>query len=103
MTSRRKEDIMSYESKAWKATHRIRLTSGETLDVMLDESAGGAAYTHAEWDAEVEADVEQRDQGIWYFQGDARGVYGVEILHKAHNIFHSPRPSQWTAKGAARR
>ena len=52
----------------FRATHRITLDNGDTIEVCLVD--GGGAYTLEEWESGTLADYERTDDGAWTFQGE---------------------------------
>lgn len=54
----------------WRHTHTVTDRTGTRHEVYLDPTGEGAAYSREEWEAEVSADIERRDDGGWYFLGE---------------------------------
>ena len=60
--------------REWRATHRLTLVTGYTLDVMYEQHAdGGPAYTRSEWQTCDLPDVEMDGDGRWWILGEPFG------------------------------
>ncbi len=76
---------LTYTHRGQTHTVEVALVEGG-LDLGVDTSSGGPAYTREEWEAEALADLERQGDGSWTFKGEPVSCAATCLLTQAEQL-----------------